>query len=51
MEAFCSYLEQSRNRLDKVKTLFQSLPTPFCERFRSERLSLSLPGGRRHRGA
>ena len=28
MEAFCSYLEQSRNRLDKVKTLFQSLPTP-----------------------
>ncbi|NOL48510.1 DnaJ type III chaperone protein [Synechococcus sp. MIT S9220] len=28
MEAFCSYLEQSRNRLDKVKSLFQSLPTP-----------------------
>jgi len=28
MEAFGSYLEQSRNRLDKVKTLFQSLPTP-----------------------
>ena len=28
MEAFCNYLEQSRIRLDKVKTLFQSLPTP-----------------------
>ena len=28
MEAFCSYLEQSRQRLDKVKNLFQSLPTP-----------------------
>ncbi len=28
MEAFCAYLEQSRNRLEKVKTLFQSLPTP-----------------------
>ena len=28
MEAFCTYLEQSRHRLDKVKNLFQSLPTP-----------------------
>ncbi|QNI59989.1 DnaJ type III chaperone protein [Synechococcus sp. BIOS-U3-1] len=28
MDAFCTYLEQSRNRLDKVKNLFQSLPTP-----------------------
>lgn len=28
MEAFCAYLEQSRSRLDKVKTLFQSIPTP-----------------------
>ena len=28
MQAFCTYLEQSRSRLDKVKNLFQSLPTP-----------------------
>ncbi len=28
MEAFCTYLEESRNRLNKVKDLFQSLPTP-----------------------
>ena len=28
MEAFCAYLDQSRHRLDKVKNLFQSLPTP-----------------------
>ena len=28
MEAFCSYLEASGRRMDKVKQLFQSLPTP-----------------------
>ena len=28
MEAFCSYLEASQRRMDKVKQLFQSLPTP-----------------------
>ena len=28
MEAFCAYLERSRDRLEKVKTLYQSLPTP-----------------------
>ena len=32
MEAFCTYLEQSRIRLDKVKTLFQSIPTPASAR-------------------
>ena len=32
MEAFCAYLEQSRSRLDKVKTLFQSIPTPASAR-------------------
>ncbi|QNJ07157.1 DnaJ type III chaperone protein [Synechococcus sp. MEDNS5] len=32
MEAFCTYLEQSRSRLDKVKTLFQSIPTPASAR-------------------
>ena len=28
MEGFCLYLEQSRSKLDKVKDLFQSTPTP-----------------------
>ena len=28
MEGFCSYLEASGRRMDKVKQLFQSLPTP-----------------------
>ena len=28
MEVFCSYLEASARRMDKVKQLFQSLPTP-----------------------
>ena len=28
MEAFCTYLDQSRKRLDKIKSVFQSLPTP-----------------------
>ena len=28
MEGFCLYLEQSRNKLNKVKDLFQSTPTP-----------------------
>ncbi|ABI45598.1 J domain-containing protein [Synechococcus sp. CC9311] len=28
MEDFCLYLEQSRSKLDKVKDLFQSIPTP-----------------------
>ncbi len=32
MEAFCAYLDQSRSRLDKVKTLFQSIPTPASAR-------------------
>ena len=32
MEAFCAYLEQSRARIDKVKTLYQSLPTPASAR-------------------
>jgi len=32
MEAFCTYLEQSRIRLEKVKTLFQSIPTPSSAR-------------------
>ena len=28
MEAFCGYLERSVQKLERVKTLFQSLPTP-----------------------
>ena len=32
MEAFCTYLEQSRSRLNKVKSLFQSIPTPASAR-------------------
>ena len=28
MEGFCDYLEQSRSKLNKVKDLFQSTPTP-----------------------
>jgi molecular chaperone DnaJ len=28
MEGFCHYLEQSRSKLNKVKDLFQSTPTP-----------------------
>ena len=32
MEAFCSYLEASGRRMDKVKQLFQSLPTPASAR-------------------
>lgn len=32
MEAFCIYLQQSRQRIDKVKTLYQSLPTPATAR-------------------
>ena len=28
MDGFCLYLEQSRSKLDKVKDLFQSTPTP-----------------------
>ena len=32
MEAFCTYLEQSRSRLNKVKILFQSIPTPASAR-------------------
>ena len=32
MEAFCSYLEASSRRMDKVKQLFQSLPTPASAR-------------------
>jgi molecular chaperone DnaJ len=28
MEAFCAYLEQSKGRLDKVETLYRSLPCP-----------------------
>ena len=32
MEGFCHYLEQSRSKLNKVKDLFQSLPTPSSAR-------------------
>ena len=32
MEAFCGYLEASGRRMDKVKQLFQSLPTPASAR-------------------
>ena len=32
MEVFCSYLEASGRRMDKVKKLFQSLPTPASAR-------------------
>ena len=28
MEAFCSYLESSRRRIERIKELFQGLPTP-----------------------
>ena len=32
MEAFCAYLERSVQKLERVKTLFQSLPTPASAR-------------------
>ena len=32
MEAFCSYLEASGRRMEKVKQLFQSVPTPASAR-------------------
>ena len=32
MEAFCSYLEASGRRMERVKKLFQSLPTPALAR-------------------
>ena len=32
MEAFCAYLERSVQKLERVKTLFQSLPTPAAAR-------------------
>ena len=32
MEAFCSYLEASGRRMEKVKQLFQSMPTPVSVR-------------------
>ena len=32
MEAFCSYLEASGRRMERVKQLFQSLPTPVSAR-------------------
>ena len=32
MEAFCSYLETSSRKMERVKTLFQSLPTPASAR-------------------
>ena len=32
MEAFCSYLETSSRKMERVKTLFQSLPTPSSAR-------------------
>lgn len=32
MEAFCAYLERSFQKLERVKTLFQSLPTPASAR-------------------
>jgi molecular chaperone DnaJ len=32
MEVFCSYLETSSRKMERVKTLFQSLPTPASAR-------------------
>ena len=32
MEAFCNYLETSSRKMERVKTLFQSLPTPASAR-------------------
>ena len=32
MEVFCSYLETSARKMERVKTLFQSLPTPASAR-------------------
>ncbi len=32
MEAFCAYLERSVQKLERVKTLFQTLPTPVSAR-------------------
>ena len=32
MEAFCAYLERSVQKLERVKTLFQTLPTPASAR-------------------
>ena len=40
MEAFCSYIEASGRRMDKVKKLFQSLPPPPGPWFWPEPVSL-----------
>jgi molecular chaperone DnaJ len=46
MEAFCNYLETSSRKMERVKTLFQSLTNPrFGAWLRFECLSLFIGGG------